>query len=261
VAESGFRPGWRLPRHRARFTVEAPPSSRGSCRPVQDTREEGHEEILCRANRKQTRGYRRPLIHFQKAPASERALPYTPPLTRRRASERAPPLAPSPTRRHASEQGTAEDAEAPSSALPSPPSSYKRASTSVRPAADSSSRQWASTVVRPAADLSSHQQASAPPRCRLVLAPAGPLSTFLQSAAGCPAPTAPDTVDCRVNGCTLGVFLEPSALPPTVGAPESEHCRPSRRRLVVAPASEHRCPTRHQLVFALTSEHCCPNHP
>jgi hypothetical protein len=41
------------------------------------------------------------------------------------------------------------------------------------------------------------------------------------------------------------VFLEPSALPPTVGAPESEHCRPSRRRLVVAPASEHRCPTRH----------------
>jgi hypothetical protein len=41
------------------------------------------------------------------------------------------------------------------------------------------------------------------------------------------------------------VFLEPSALPPTVGAPESEHCCPSRRRLVVAPASEHRCPTHH----------------
>ena len=35
----------------------------------------------------------------------------------------------------------------------------------------------------------------------------GPLSTFLRSAAGCPAPTAPDTVDCRVIGCTLGVLL------------------------------------------------------
>ena len=96
----------------------------------------------------------------------------------------------------------------------SPP--HKQASTIVRPAADSSSRQWASTVVHPAADLSSRQQAStAPPRCQLVIAPAIPPSTFSRLAAGCPAPTAPDTVDCRVNGCTLGVFLEPSASPPT----------------------------------------------
>jgi len=55
------------------------------------------------------------------------------------------------------------------------------------------------------ANLSSRQQAStAAPRCQLILAPAGPPSTFLRSAAGCPAPTAPDTVDCCVNGCTLG---------------------------------------------------------
>ena len=146
--KSGFGPGWRLPPSPIGL-----PSSWGSCRPFQGTREEGHKEILCRANCDRAQGYRRPSIHYQKAPASERALPYA--LTRRHASERAPPLAPSPTRRCTSEQGTADDAEAPSSALPSTPSSHKRVSTIVRPAANSSSRQWASTVVRPAADLPS----------------------------------------------------------------------------------------------------------
>ena len=34
-----------------------------------------------------------------------------------------------------------------------------------------------------------------------------PPSTFSRSAAGCPAPTAPDTVDCHVSVCTLGVLL------------------------------------------------------
>ena len=35
----------------------------------------------------------------------------------------------------------------------------------------------------------------------------GPPSTFARLAAGCPAPTAPDTVDCCVVGCTMGVLL------------------------------------------------------
>ncbi len=155
MVESGFGPGWRLPPSPIGL-----PSSWGSCRPFQGTREEGHEEILCRANRDRARGYRRPSIHCQKAPASERALPYAPPLTRRRASEQALPLVPSPTRRRTSEQGMADDAKAPSSALPSTPSSHKRASAIVRPTADSSSRQQASTAVRPAADSSSRQRAS-----------------------------------------------------------------------------------------------------
>ena len=84
----------------------------------------------------------------------------------------------------------------------------KRASGIVCPAADSTSRQWASTVVRPAADLSSRQQASersAPlPTHRRASRPS---VNFSRSAAGCPAPTAPDTVDCCVIGCTLGVLL------------------------------------------------------
>ena len=42
VVESGFGPGWRLPPSPIGL-----PSSWGSCRPFQGTREEGHEEILC----------------------------------------------------------------------------------------------------------------------------------------------------------------------------------------------------------------------
>jgi hypothetical protein len=127
--------------------------------------------------------------------------------------------------------------------------------------------------------------ASAPPRCRLVVAPAGPLSTFSRSAAGCPAPTALDTVDCRVNGCTLGVFLESSASPPTRRraswrAPPSTsppiHRRtsgraplsdppPTRRRASKRAPSSAPPPTRRRasVVVAITqgSESQCPRAP
>jgi len=103
------------------------------------------------------------------------------------------------------------------------------------------SGQAPSSVLPPTCRCAS-KQASAPPRCRLVVAPAGPLSTFSRSAADCPAPTARDTVDCRVNGCTLGVFLESSAPPPT-------RCRASEQAPSSAPPPTHR---RASVVVAVT---------
>ena len=234
MVESGFGPGWRLPPSPIGL-----PSSWGSCRPFQGTREEGHKEILCRANRNWARGYQQLSIHCQKAPESEQALPYALPLTRRHASKQATPLAPSPTCPRTSEQGMANNAKAPLFALLSTLLSHKRASTIVRSTADSLLHQWASTVIRPAADLSLCQQA------KTAVRPAANLlsrqQALRQHSCG------------RQQAVLLSLLQTLLIVASMVARWGCSSSLPPHRRLIVAPAGEHRCPT-HQPTRHRTSK-------